>query len=687
MQMQRMMVCALLALPLAGLFASTGQATETAPAQTSRSIATIVTDSDSVLAGHPLQIALRLRLAPGWHTYWHNPGDAGAPPSVDLTLPPSWSAGPITWPTPARQPEGPLMTYGYSGDVLLPETLTPAANANGAITAHATWLVCRDICVPEDASFTLSLPAGPGLPSGQASLFAEAINHTPRPAPFTAQVVRTGTTNQAQVVIDDPAFAASTIQQAWFLPDTAGQIIDTAPQPLSQRAGELRLGMTLATAPATASLSGVLVIHDAAGLESAYSLSAPLGAPTSAPETAPPALVSLLGLALLGGLILNLMPCVFPILAMKAIGLARLSGTARHQVRRHALSYAGGILVTFAALAAVTIGLRAAGVAAGWGFQFQSPVFVTLIAWLLFLVGLALSNLISFANTSWTGAGSRLTQHRGHLGSFFTGLLAVLVATPCTAPFMGAAIAGTLAAPPAITLLVFLAIGFGLAAPTLLLFALPHLAEKLPRPGRWMAILKQALAFPMYAAAIWLVWVISIESGPTGVLAVLSGMLALSLGAWAYHVSAGRRLGSAFAGLAALAALAILLGVANQPAAAPQTARADGAEPFTPARLAALRTEGRPVFVNLTAAWCVTCQINERLALSPAAVHEAFAQHHVAYLVGDWTRQDPSITHYLHDQDRDGVPLYLYYPPGGGPPTVLPQILTEATVLRQIQGG
>jgi thiol:disulfide interchange protein DsbD len=373
---------------------------------------------------------------------------------------------------------------------------------------------------------------------------------------------------------------------------------------------------------------------------------------------------------------------------MKAIGLARLSGAARGQVRLQTLFYAAGILVSFAALAAVTIGFRGAGIAAGWGFQFQSPIFVTAIAWVMFVLGLSLSGVIRLPGGTWAGMGQGLTQRPGHFGSFFTGLLAVLVATPCTAPFMGAAIAGTLSTTAPITLLIFLTIGLGLASPTLLLLAAPHAADWLPRPGRWMETLRQALAFPMYGAAVWLVWVVSLQAGPPGVLASLAGMLVLALGAWARNAATGAgKLGNILAAAALLGAAAILTGVTTQPAAPTALAARQAAEPFTPARLAALRAEGRPVFVNMTAAWCVTCLINERLALSPPAVRDAFAARHVAYLLGDWTRQDPAITRYLNEQGRDGVPLYIFYPAGGGAPVVLPQLLTAATVLHQVVAG
>jgi thiol:disulfide interchange protein DsbD len=395
----------------------------------------------------------------------------------------------------------------------------------------------------------------------------------------------------------------------------------------------------------------------------------------------------MLGLAFLGGLILNLMPCVFPVLAMKAVGLA---GTPRGGARWQAVAYTAGVLVAFAGLGAALLVARAAGAAAGWGFQFQSPIFVTAMTWLLFAVGLNLSGVYQIG-TGLTHTGQGLAARKGQLGSFFTGLLAVVVATPCTAPFMGVAIAAGLAAPPPVTMLVFLVMGLGLAAPYAVLAAMPALGRLTPKPGHWMEVLRQALAFPMYGASAWLVWVVSQEAGSAGVLGTAAGLVLLGFAAWVLGITQqatdrSRRIGQSAAAAALLAALAVLGGIASAPAVPLSGATEAGAEAFTPARLAALRAEGRPVFVNMTAAWCVTCLVNERVALGTAAVRRTFADHHVAYLRGDWTRQDPAITDYLRENGREGVPLYVYYPPRGQP-EVLPQILTENGVISQLDRG
>jgi len=675
----------ILSAAMAAALGPAAHAKESAAVASPRLTATLVSDTDAATPGMPLHVGLRLRIAPGWHTYWQNPGNAGAPPELTLTLPEGASAGPIAWPTPRRMAEGPLMTYGYTGEVLLPLAVTPGPGPL-RIEASATWLVCERICVPEEGRFTLDLPPGVPAPSAEAPLFAAAAAGTPRSSPFEARVAPDGTLS-----LTGTGLSPATVRDAWFFPQVPDAVEPAAPQTLTVRDGSVVLALKPASAfDSRANLAGVIVLQDSGGQESALQLDA---APGPAAPPATPLLQTLL-LAALGGLILNLMPCVFPVLAMKAMAIARMSGAERGAVRAHALSYTLGVLAAFGALGALLAGARAAGSVAGWGFQFQSPVFVATLAWVLFGVGLNLSGVFG-VGSQLAGAGQELAARGGHSGSFFTGLLAVVVATPCTAPFMGAAIAAALAAAPAVTLAVFLAMGVGLAAPYVLLAVLPGMARILPRPGPWMDVLRGALAFPMYGAAAWLVWVVSLQAGPSGVLATAAGMVLLAFAAWSLGLAQaagrrGRRLGGGVALAAMLGALAILAGIAGTPAnpalAAGQsggTSAAEG-EPFSAARLAALRSEGRPVFVNMTAAWCVTCLVNERVALSPSAVRRAFADHHVAYLKGDWTRGDPEITVFLRGYAREGVPLYVLYPPGPGAPAVLPQILTEGAMLEQL---
>jgi len=657
--------------------AAPAHALESPAVSSPRAVVTLVTDTDQAASGRPFKAALRLRLAPGWHTYWQNPGDAGVAPELSFDPVGGAAAGPIDWPAPEKVAEGPLTTFAYEGEVLLPVTVTPGAGPT-ALRAHASWLVCKNVCVPEEGDFALDLPAGRPAPSAEAPLFAAASARTPVVSPYAARIAPGGT-----LTLDAGQPLTASVRQAQFFP--LGQGIDlAAPQPLSVGDGTLSLRLPVAAAfDPKAELSGLLVLRDEKGGPTYLSVTAVPGpgAAPSAAETLPEMLLLALG----GGLILNLMPCVFPVLAMKAMSLARMSGHDRGAVRAHAASYTAGVVLAFTALGSGLLLLRLAGQAVGWGFQFQSPVFVAVMAWLLFGIGLNLSGVFA-VDGGVAGAGQSLAGRGGHAGSFFTGLLAVLVATPCTAPFMGAAIAGALVAPPGIMLLVFATMGVGLALPYALLAVAPGLARMLPRPGAWMDLLKELLAFPMYAAVVWLLWVMSQEAGSDGVLAAAAGLVLLGFAGWALGraqagAGLGRRLGQAAAVAGVVAAAFLLPGITPIQAGAQATAEAS--EPFTAARLAELRAQGRPVFVNMTAAWCVSCLVNERVALSTQAVRDAFTAQDVAYLKGDWTQQDPAVSAFLREHGRDGVPLYVLYAPGQEP-KVLPQILTPGLVLASL---
>ncbi len=661
----------LLAVLLSLIGTAPALAAESAPAVLPHATVSLVSDTDAVAAGVPMRLGLLIRLASGWHTYWKNPGAAGAPVSLRLGLPTGARAGALQWPTPQPLREGSLLTYAYTGEVLLPVTVTPGAGL--AVDAVADWLVCKDICIPQQADFRLSLAEGHPAPSAQAPLFAAAAARIPRASPWTARLAPDGTLS-----VEGPELGPGTIAEAVFLPDAAGEIDDAAPQPLRVVPGALALRLTLAKGfKPNGRLSGVLAVRDRAGVASNVVIDAgPSAVPSAfAPIEAP---WRLIGFAFLGGLILNLMPCVFPVLALKAIGLAR-------GVRAHAWSYAAGILLAFAALGGALMLARG-----GWGFQFASPAFVAATAWVMLAIGLNLSGVFRVGAGAFAGVGQAVAERGGHLGSFATGLLAVLVATPCTAPFMAGAVAGALAASVAMGMAIFLAMGLGLAAPFLVLASVPGLARRLPRPGRWMEWLRNVLAFPMYATAAWLIWVLSQEAGAGGMLAGLAGVVLVGAAAWVLGATQDgrvrvRRIGAGLAVVATAGALALLPRVQGAPPAPVPVA--DGTEAFTPGRLAALRAEGRPVFVDVTAAWCVTCLVNERVALDTGAVRRAFAARDVAYLKGDWTRQDPALTDFLREHGRDGVPLYLFYPTHAVSPVTLPQVLTAGTVLATIGAG
>lgn len=599
--------------------------------------------SESNRAGGNVTLGLRFRLAPGWHIYWSNPGDAGFPPRISLDGPAT--AGNLHFPPPEFLQTGPVAAYVLSGDVLLPFT---AQHVGDSVSGAARWLVCRNICIPEHARFTLKLNGGP---SAEAALFTG-----PKvvPSPFAATIAPDGRLGLA-------GLTRTQVKTARFFPDTPGTIANGAPQTLRFTPR----GMVLKLTPAAGfdpkrHLAGVLEITDPGGAMQALAISATPGRLAGATP-----LAVWLGLAFLGGLILNLMPCVFPVLAMKALTLTRFGGSHHGAIRREALGYTAGVLVSMLALGGALISLRAAGGAFGWGFQFQSPVFVALMAWLILVLGLNLAGMFEIS------LHSGIARHMAQRGSFFTGLLAVLTATPCTAPFMGGAVAAALAAPLAAALGIFLALGLGLAAPFLLFALFPALACILPRPGHWMVVLQRILSIPLFATFIWLAWVLAQEAGGMGLLLLCIGAVALAL------ALTMRRLRPA-----ALLALLALPFLHDTQAGASLTL--PDAQPYSPARLAALRGADRPVLIDLTAAWCVTCLVNERTTLASHAVQSGLAKNHVALLVGDWTNRNPDITQLLQRHHRDGVPLYIYYPAGSGA-VILPQILTPNIVLKAIR--
>jgi len=582
--------------------------------------------------GGELRLALEFSLQPGWHIYWQNPGDAGFAPQIFPAPPVSFGA--LAFPPPEFLLQGPVGAYVLSGHVVLPFT---AQNVAGGVKARAGWLVCADICVPEHADFTLALTGGP---SAEAGLFTPPAIV---PSPFAATLAPDGTLS-----IAGPG--AAQVRVARFFPLTPGGIVNAAPQPLSFTATGLALHLQLVQPEAN--LPGVLELTDPSGQTQALSLT-----PKAAPE---PGHAPYWALALLGGLILNLMPCVFPILAMKACGFARLGGAAHGHIRREALGYGAGVMVSMLVLAGLLIVLRAAGGMAFWGFQFQSPVFVALAAWVIFAAALNLAGLFRFAPPGFI-------RHVPAQNSFFTGLLAVLVATPCTAPFMAPAVAAALALPAGPALEIFACLGLGLAAPILLLAFLPQLAARLPRPGGWMIWLQRILALPMLGTFAWLAWVLLRQAGAQGLWLLLLGAGFLLLALWRRPV----------------AAFAVLLLLPFLHVASSAALTLPGAAPYSAARLEVLRAQNRPVFIDLTAAWCVTCLVNEHSTLLAPEVQATFAAHNVALLVGDWTDRDPAITALLAANGRAGVPLYLYYPPGAAA-EILPQILAPGLVEKVI---
>ena len=663
--------------------------------------ARLVPEAGSVVPGGTLWVDLHLDIAPGWHVYWRNPGDSGLPTEISWDLPAGFSAGEIAWPAPERFVIGAIGNYGYHGsaDLLVPLAAPASLNPGGAVhlAANANWLVCSDICIPGEAKLALDLPVGAAPLAGDpaaAALFAAVRDRLPQAAKFETRFAASG--QDLRLFVPAAALAGIDRPTASFFPFD-GNVVDAAAEPKEERRPDgLALGLTRASGPTATlpeRLGGVLVLRGAAGSgqaypDRAYSISAPRVA--ASPSDSEPAVGwwQALLLAFLGGLVLNLMPCVFPVLSLKLLGLA--GSTDRAAQWHHGIAYALGVILSFALLGGVLLVLRAGGAAIGWGFQLQSPVVVGLLAYLLFAMGLSLSGVAEFG-AGLSGIGNRFAGSAGLTGAFATGILATIVATPCTAPFMGAALGVALIAPVPLALAIFVALGSGLALPFVLATAIPGVARWLPRPGLWMVWFKQLLAFPLYATVAWLIWVLIQEVGPVGALAALLGLVVGGFAVWIYGRTraigpAGRGVG---AGLAALGiAAALILAATLAPAGAPPAEAAAepdifGYQNFSAARLNGLVAEHQPVFVNLTAAWCITCLVNEHTALAGQAVRRAFAEHRIVALKGDWTRQNPEITAFLQEFGRSGVPLYLFYDKAGIP-TVLPQILTEAIVLAAV---
>lgn len=705
--------------------------------------ARLIAERMRVRPGERVDLALVLDLRPHWHSYWRNPGDSGEPPVIRWQLPSGVQASPIRWPAPTLIPVGPLANYGYSRRAThLVELHIPAqwpAGKSIQVRADATWLVCNEECVPEQGRFVLTLATdeaeqpSPLYSEAEsvkiAALFAAARAALPAPGTIAAALIQ----DDGLHLQVPRAALPSGIIDAWFFADAWGLIEHSAEQHWRLQEDLLLLHLVPGATPDKVAPTGLLVVEhqdgrtafeiDARALGLAPSVigepdsnaAGGSGLPTPNTQSASASVAAGMNLplallfALLGGLILNLMPCVFPILAIKALGLAQQARVPTRERWFHATSYGAGVLTFFTLVALLLLGLRAGGAALGWGFQLQSPVFVVLMAYLFLVLGLSLTGALTIG-TGLMGIGvsqpnrDRQAGHDGvYRGAFVTGALAALVAAPCTAPFMGTALGYALMQPWPFALAVILMLGIGMALPFMLLALLPSLASRLPRPGKWMDYLKQLLAFPMFATAAWLVWVLSIQTGSAGVAAVLAGMILLSLALWLLDVTRNsstswRRLATGSAAISLAGAFWLSIDTARLAVPADldgegsvagtlHTASQSGtlhAAPYSAQALAAARATERPVFVNMTAAWCITCLVNERIALTGSAVASAFSEHGVLYLKGDWTQRDPNITDYLAGFGRNGVPLYVFYP-SRAEPYVLPQILTESIVLDALQ--
>lgn len=639
----------------------------------------------AVAPGETFTVVLRQRIADRWHTYWQNPGAAGEPAEIAWTLPPGFTAGPIQWPVPEPILAAGLVNYGYSNEVLLPVEVRVSPGTrpgdNAELQADVYLVVCsEDTCVPEESTLSLTLPvAAQGRDDPQwGPRIAGAVANLPRRDDSIIARITGGAAPVLSVALPGttaPYFFSADRDAVDYVED---QTASSGPEGFS---------ITLpagAEPPGQTPLDGLLTFTDGSGARRAVEITAqpgPVLPGTSGVQYASGAsldgasFLAAVALAFLGGLILNIMPCVLPVLSVKALALA--GGAQAGQTRRHGALYFGGVMATFLILAMALIALRGAGEAVGWGFQLQAPWMTSALALLFFAIGLNLLGVFHVgAGAQNVGAG--LASRGGDAGAFFTGALAVIAATPCAAPFMATAVGAALLSQSAIaTLLILAAMGVGFALPLTALHFAPGLQHLIPKPGPWMDRAKTILAFPMFGAAVWLVWVLAEQTGPMGVLALLSLAAALSF------VIVVARWGRIWL-IAGAVVLALTGAFAWRPLLGIESEAVLVSEPWSPARVAELRAEGRGVLVNFTAAWCVTCKVNERMAFTPR-VAQALEAANATYLVADWTNHDDAIAAALAEHGRAGVPLYLYYS-SQGEPQVLPQLLSEALILEAIEG-
>jgi thiol:disulfide interchange protein len=678
--------------------------------------ARLISEVDAIAPGQSIWVALEFDIRDGWHTYWRNPGDSGQATALHWTLPAGVTAADIVWTAPHRFELPPLVNYGYAKHAMHLVQITAARDLKAGtpleLAAQASWLVCADVCIPESAQLQLRLPvnaAGGAVDPAVAPLFAAARAELPSAEP-AATGARIDGNRLVLTLGREWGATLSQINALAFYPYDDIGIEYAAPQTLRRSRDSVELALKIADkASQSRQIRGVLLatVQNGAGTDSvpieiaatlpatggaAPGAAAPAGAAASRLASDVPGLPVLVLLAVLGGLILNLMPCVFPVLSIKAIGLVEQAKKHPAAVRAKGFVFAAGVVSSMLTLAAVLLALRAGGEQIGWGFQLQSPLFVTLMIYLLLAVGLNLSGVFEVGG-GLAGVGDGLTRGDSYRASFFTGVLTTLVATPCTAPFMAAAVGAALTQSPALALLIFAALGAGLSLPYLLLSLAPWMRRALPKPGAWMDTLKQLFAFPMYGSAAWLLWVLAQQTSSIGLGAALTGAILVALAAWSYQKSkmssSGRRLAALITAVAAvLLAVALPVRFSGVAAAAPiagspaGAAAADAWQPYDAARVAELTAQGRPLLLNFTASWCLTCLVNERNAFADAAVMRIFRGKGVTLLRGDWTNRDPAITKALAGFGRAGVPLYVAYnsQPGSTGPVVLPQLLTPGIV-------
>ena len=655
------------------LTCSFAQARQSLPLDTGNTEIMLISDVDTAAPGASFTVALRMKFDGNWYTYWRNAGDSGEPVHIVWDLPDGVTAGPISWPAPKTKTVGPIVSYAMDIDVWLPveislnENIDP--NAPITLRAHAYYLVCDDICIPEDGALTLPMAVGPKVENPTHSVLIKSAQSK---IPKLGKAQGSAHLENGQVVFNITSLPNG-FESAALFPNENPVIIHSNPIDLANGQNGNRYSAVAGYGwddGVSESFEATLVAEDGRAIvvPIATDRTIDIGPVKSGGQTANIGFWGALIGAFIGGLILNLMPCVFPIISLKALSLSKTAHSERTEVRSAAWAYTAGVLVSFVLFAGLITGLKAGGASIGWGFQLQSPWLVGLLSLLLFTIGLNLLGVFELSGRI-QNIGINSANKSGAVPSFLTGVLAVIVATPCTAPFMASAVGLALASSAAVTLAIFLALGAGFALPFLLVAYVPGLLTRLPKPGAWMEYFKQFLAFPMFAAAIWLAWVLSLQAGAAGTLKLLSAGLIISFGIWI--INRGSNTWKIIGGITIL--IAFLLPFSLTPSN--QTTNLS-AKTWSAQAVAAARAEGRPVFVDFTAAWCVTCKVNEGLVLKKTKTAKLFERTDTEFLIADWTNKDDVIAAELKRYGRAGVPLYLAYKPGAAEAEVLPQVLT-----------
>jgi thiol:disulfide interchange protein DsbD len=704
---------------------------QTASADTSdsspHSEASLASTASAVAPGQRFTVALDIEMEEGWHTYWINPGDSGEPVTIEWSLPDGVEARAFEWPYPRRIDASVLTSYGYADRVLLPTSVSAsgdlAVGDSITIRGEASWLICADICLPASATVESTFPvaAEPVAASpAEVRRVEQAQARVPTVASdWTFEATRSEGSYGLAFTVDDGK--VPDISSAQFFPEDGDVLDHAAAQPLTRQEDAFLMALQespYAQTPAD-TLRGVLVapsgaswipgeevrairvhapvVEDGAGtlsiLEDGLAASTGSGGGRVAIGWA-------LLMAFAGGLLLNLMPCVFPVLSIKILGFADSSGDDPTAMRRHGWLFGAGVLVSMWVLAGTLLGLRAAGNEIGWGFQLQSPAFVALMALLFAGIGYNLLGAFEVGTTlmNWGGRLQGTTPDSGNRSAFMTGILATIIATPCTAPFMGAALGVALASSAPGAVAIFTMLGAGMATPYVGLSMTPRLLDRLPEPGAWMESLKQFFAFPMFATAIWLLWVFAQQTGHNAVALLLFAILLLGVASWILNRWSAATLSRTARVATRAVVAAIIAGAVTLALVGAQYDRARSASTSTPngdarwmsysaERVDSLRSTGRPIFIDFTAAWCLTCQVNKQTVLSTPEVTEAFEQSNVALIRADWTNRDADITKALASHGRSGVPVYVYYAGPNARPEILPEVLTKDMILDRLNRG